>query len=295
MGLGDFFKNIFGKKTCAFCGCECGMMNRTKIKGDEFICGTCDDMCSQHIRKCDFTKAELEGHMTYMKHLDRIYKELIKGNSKKRHMYPSGIDCQTIEFFDDFGMFRIVDKSRESNERYPKELFRYDQIASYEPYIEEREAAESGKPKEFAGCGLELSLVGAKDNMSAAKLGTKAHPYITKKIRICFTKKASDKERHLKYLDEAIAHLDLIFGVNSDRRGLFQFGMTEKEKRDLKAGVALVNTFATAVKAAKNGEDSVSEEEKAAMLTNLNAVDDAATNGLSVYSRLADEAEAKIS
>ena len=23
MGLGDFFKNIFGKKTCAFCGGEC--------------------------------------------------------------------------------------------------------------------------------------------------------------------------------------------------------------------------------------------------------------------------------
>ena len=32
MGLGDFFKNIFGKKTCAFCGGECGMLNRTKIK-----------------------------------------------------------------------------------------------------------------------------------------------------------------------------------------------------------------------------------------------------------------------
>ena len=32
MGLGDFFKNIFGKKTCAFCGGECGMLSRTKIK-----------------------------------------------------------------------------------------------------------------------------------------------------------------------------------------------------------------------------------------------------------------------
>ncbi len=37
MGLGDFFKNIFGKKTCAFCGGECGMLDRTKIKGDEYI------------------------------------------------------------------------------------------------------------------------------------------------------------------------------------------------------------------------------------------------------------------
>ena len=35
MGLGDFFKNIFGKKTCAFLVGECGMMRRPKIKGDE--------------------------------------------------------------------------------------------------------------------------------------------------------------------------------------------------------------------------------------------------------------------
>ena len=63
MGLGDFFKNIFGKKTCAFCGGECGMLSRTKIKGDEYICSKCDDMCSNFIRKSRFTKSELEGHM----------------------------------------------------------------------------------------------------------------------------------------------------------------------------------------------------------------------------------------
>ena len=32
MGLCDFFKNIFGKKACAFCGKEVGMMDRSKIK-----------------------------------------------------------------------------------------------------------------------------------------------------------------------------------------------------------------------------------------------------------------------
>lgn len=35
MGLGDFFKNIFGKKNCALCGKECGMMHRSKIKNKE--------------------------------------------------------------------------------------------------------------------------------------------------------------------------------------------------------------------------------------------------------------------
>ena len=36
MGIGDFFKNIFGKKNCALCGKECGMMHRSKIKNKEF-------------------------------------------------------------------------------------------------------------------------------------------------------------------------------------------------------------------------------------------------------------------
>ena len=41
MGLGDFFKNIFGKKNCALCGKECGMMHRSKIKNKEFLCDDC--------------------------------------------------------------------------------------------------------------------------------------------------------------------------------------------------------------------------------------------------------------
>ena len=65
MGFFDFFKNMFKKQTCAFCGGECGVMSRTKIKGDEYICSTCDDMCSRFIRKGRFTKDELLGHMEY--------------------------------------------------------------------------------------------------------------------------------------------------------------------------------------------------------------------------------------
>ena len=293
MGLGDFFKNIFGKKTCAFCGGECGMMSRTKIKGDEYICSKCDDMCSNFIRKSRFTKPELEGHMEYMKRSDRIYKEVILPNVQKHECYPSATQRQGIEFFDDFGMFRIMDGSRDHKENYPKELFRYDQVASYEPYYEEAEPEEAGKPKVFHEGGIIIRLVGALDDTTKMQKGLRAHPYITEEIKVCFATNDREKENYLKYAENAIHHFNYIFGVNDDQKGLFSFGMSTKEKRDLKAAVAFTKTAFDAVKVAKNGGE-ITDEKKAEIMENMNAIDDAQTGGLAVYTRAADSAEAKI-
>ena len=291
MGLGDFFKNIFGKKTCAFCGGECGMMSRTKIKGDEYICSKCDDMCSNFIRKSRFTKPELEGHMEYMKRSDRIYKEVILPNVQKHECYPSATQRQGIEFFDDFGMFRIIDGSRDNKENYPKELFRYDQVASYEPYYEEAEPEEAGKPKVFHEGGIIIRLVGALDDTAKMQKGLRAHPYITEEIKVCFATNDREKENYLKYAENAIHHFDYIFGVES--KALFSFGMSKQEKRDLKAAVAFTKTAFDAVKVAKNGEE-ITDEKKAEIMENMHAIDDAQTGGLAVYKRAADGAEAKI-
>ena len=293
MGLGDFFKNIFGKKTCAFCGGECGMMSRTKIKGDEYICSKCDDMCSNFIRKSRFTKPELEGHMEYMKRSDRIYKEVILPNVQKHECYPSATQRQGIEFFDDFGMFRIMDGSRDNKENYPKELFRYDQVASYKPYYEEAEPEEAGKPKVFHEGGIIIRLVGALDDTTKMQKGLRAHPYITEEIKVCFATNDREKENYLKYAENAIWHFNKIFGVHDDEHALFSFGMSTKEKRDLKAAVAFTKTAFDAVKVAKNGGE-ITDEKKAEIMENMNAIDDAQTGGLAVYTRAADSAEAKI-
>ena len=293
MGLGDFFKNIFGKKTCAFCGGECGMMSRTKIKGDEYICSKCDDMCSFHIQKYRFTKDELRGHMEYMKRSDRIYKEVILPNVQKHECYPSATQRQGIEFFDDFGMFRIMDGSRDNKENYPKELFRYDQVASYEPYYEEAEPEEAGKPKVFHEGGIIIRLVGALDDTTKMQKGLRAHPYITEEIKVCFATNDREKENYLKYAENAIWHFDYIFGVNDGQKGLFSFGMSTEEKRDLKAAVAFTKTAFDAVKISKSGGE-VSEEKKAEIMENMNAMEDAETGGLAKYTRAADAAEAKI-
>lgn len=293
MGFGDFFKNIFGKKTCAFCGGECGMMSRTKIKGDEYICSKCDDMCSIHIRKSRYTKAELAGHMEYMKRSDRIYNEVALKSEKRSERYPSATRRQGIEFFDEIGMFRIIDGDRDGNERYPKELFRYDQLASYEPYIEEKDAEEPGKPKQFCEGGIKISFVDINADTTKMRHGIRPHPYIMEEIKVCFAKDEREKELYMIYVDNAIHHFNYVLGVNDDQKGLFSFGMSKAEKRELKANVAFVKTAFEAAKAAKNGGE-MSEEKKAEIQENLNAMDDAQTGGLAEYSRRADAAEAKI-
>ncbi len=294
MGLGDFFKNIFGKKTCAFCGGECGMLNRTKIKGDEYICGKCDDMCSFHIQKYRFTKDELRGHMEYMKRCDRIYKELaLKGDRPDR--FPSATNRQGIEFYDNLGMFRIMDGSRDGKEQYPKEMFRYDQVAKYEPYIEEsEEETEDGKKeKVFGEGGIKITLVGGMDDTTTMRKGLRAHPYITEEITVCFAANDREQENYMKYVENAIHHFDYIFGVNDGATALFQFGLNKEEKRNIMAGVAFAKTAMDAVKVAKDGGE-ISEEKRAEIQQNFNTMEDAETGGLSVYTRAADAAEAKI-
>ena len=57
--------------------------------------------------------------------------------------------------------------------------------------------------------------------------------------------------------------------------------------------VAFTKTAFDAVKVAKNGGE-ITDEKKAEIMENMNAIDDAQTGGLAVYTRAADSAEAKI-
>ena len=123
--------------------------------------------------------------------------------------------------------------------------------------------------------------------------GLRAHPYITEEITVCFATNEREKENYLIYVENAIHHFDYIFGVNDDRQGLFSFGMTKKEKRDLAAAVAITKTAIDAVKIAKDGGE-ISDEKQSEIKKNMNAIDDAQTGGLAQYTRWADAAEAKI-
>ena len=284
MGIGDFFKKTFGKQVCAFCGQEVGMMKRDKIKNDAFICSDCKRTCSRHIQVYRLTKDELLGHMEYMKRQGKLV-ESMEGLKERR--VPSA-GRQGILFYDEAGMFRIYDVDKDH--RYAMEMIRYDQVASYEPYLEEAEPDEPGKEKVFGECGVKLTLVGGMDDLSKMPKGLRAHPYITQEITV----KVNDRDKHIGELDvnQIISHFNTIFGVNDNTKGLFSFGPTTQQKREREAMKAMGGMFKEAIKAAKTGE--VSEDAAAKVADAMNKVDDAATSGLAKYSRLADEAEAKI-
>jgi hypothetical protein len=240
-----------------------------------------------------FTKAELAEHMEYMKHSDRVFKEVLGGiNGQGSNCIPLPNNDQSFQFFDNHGMFVIRQNKYDRDDTYPFEVFRYDQVASYEAYYEDRET-EPGKPREFVEGGIKITFVGGETMSSEVRNGATAHPYITDTIKVCLGKGSSGKD-NFKYADNIIAHFDYIFGVNDDRKGLFGFGMSKEEKRNLQGGVAMVNAFIDAVKIAKAGQTELTEEQQAEFDKNKALMDDAQTGGLAKYTRAADEAWNKI-
>ena len=276
MGIKDWFKKTFGKQTCAFCGKEVG----DKIKNDEFICHDCRRTCSQYIQVYRYTKDELLGHMEYMKRQGKLVESL---RELKGYRIPSA-SRQGIIFYDEVGMFRIYNGDKD--DKYAMEMIRYDQVAKYEPYCIETEPTEAGKEKEFKEGGVKITLVGGRTDLSQLPKGLRAHPYITEEITIKLDK------TNMIYVDNIIQYFDTIFGVKDDTKALFNFGLTKQQKREGEALKAMGSMFGAAIKAAKTGE--VSEDAAAKVADAMNKVDDAATSGLSKYSRLADEAESKI-
>ena len=291
MGLGDFFKDKFGKKACVLCGNECGMMSRTKLRSGDYLCDDCGNKCSRYVRLSEFTLDEVKGHIEYMNRQDRLFEEVYSKEIKKQTI-PSTIKEEGIEFCDALGMFRIVRKDRSGRGKM-HELFRYDQVAGYEEYSEETQPSEPGKEPEFKECGFKIKLLGG--NMSRIdmddKKGLRPHPYIKRELKICFGK---NDRSDLKYAGYAKDKFDAIFGLHDNESGLFSFGRTKAEKREDAATIGMAAAFTMAIKGAKNGAESITEEEKAKLKEHMNAIDDAATGGLAVYTRRADEAEAKI-
>jgi len=285
MGFVDWLKGAFGKQPCAFCSAEVGMLKRTKIKNKEFICNDCKRTCSRFIQVYRLTKDELLGHMEYMKRQEQLIREVVGEPSE---VVPSASSEQSIEFYDHCGMFRIRDDDYDG--RYARELFRYDQVAKYEPFCRESEPEEQGKPKVFDACGVTISLVGAREDLACDTKGLRAHPYITDEIEVVVNKR--DKRIGMMDVDHIITHFNVIFGVGDDSNGLFGFGPTAQQRRQGEALKAMGGMVSAAVKAAQRG--AVSEEAAAQVNDAMNKVSDAATHGLAKYTRLADEAEAKI-
>lgn len=280
-----FLQNLFGKKTCVVCGKECGVMHRYKIRNKEYVCNDCGNQCSKYVMLREFSAEDIKGHIEYMKRQERLYKEVFKPCTDK-DKYPTTPPVQGIEFCDSLGMFRIIDRSTTSRGKMI-ELFRYDQVTGYEPYIEMTEPTEEGKEPEFKECGVKIRFVGSTGQTVNSKFGTQPHPYIKGEIKLCY-----DENEESYDIVNTCNHFDGIFGVHNSTKGLFQFGASKAKKLNINAAKGAFDAFVGAVEAAKVGE--LSDENLARIENGANAVQDASTGGLAVYSRRADEAESKI-
>ena len=286
-----FLKNLFGKKNCALCGNECGVMSRTKIKNGDYICDNCGDLCSRYIRLSELSIDEIKGHIEYMKRQNRLFEEVYSREGRKETI-PLTVKEAGIEFCDDLGMFRIKYKNFTGRGKM-NELFRYDQVAGYEEYYDETPSGEPGKNPEFKGGGLIIKLYGKdmKDVSTENKKGLRTHPYIKREIKVCFSK---NSRKDAEEAHRAKCKFDYIFGVHDSSKGLFDFGLSKEEKRQLQGAVGMANVFGAAIKAAK-GEDALTNEDREKLKTSMNDAQNAATGGMAVYSRRADEAQAKLS
>ena len=144
-----FFSNLFAKQNCAVCGKECGTLHRSKLRDGQFLCDDCGNKCSKYIRLSELTLDEAKEHMEYMARMKRVFDEVFDKTEFRVNAYPSTPTQMGLVFCDELGMLHIDDRTG-GRGKMP-ELIRYDQIASYEEYLDETPAA-SPRPRPSGVC-----------------------------------------------------------------------------------------------------------------------------------------------
>ena len=232
----------------------------------------------------------LEQDRTYpMARMKRVFDEVFDKTEFRVNAYPSTPTQMGLVFCDELGMLYIDDRTG-GRGKMP-ELIRYDQIASYEEYLDETPAKEPGQEPTLNGGGLKLKLVQPRSITEAqTQRGMRPHPYIKQELVICFSKR---DRREIGYAHIARQHLDHIFGVHDNETSLFGRRMSKAEERELKGQVGMISAMGAVASAAMKG-GQLSEQEKARFVENINLANDAQTGGMAVYSRRADEAFAKV-
>lgn len=267
-----FFSNLFAKQNCAVCGKECGTLHRSKLRDGQFLCDDCGNKCSKYIRLSELTLDEAKEHMEYMARMKRVFDEVFDKTEFRVNAYPSTPTQMGLVFCDELGMLYIDDRTG-GRGKMP-ELIRYDQIASYEEYLDETPSKEPGQKPTLNGGGLKIRLVQPRGITEAeTRRGLQPHPYIKQELVICFSKR---DRREIGYAHIARQHLDHIFGVHDNETSMFGRRMSKAEERELKGQMGMIGAMGAVASAAMKG-GQLSEQEKARFVENINLANDAQT------------------
>lgn len=280
---------LFSKEECSFCNNKVGFLSRKKLVNNEgYICKECEKKCSCLINVGRFTKEQIVEHIKYMEDQDKIFKEAfetINKNEKERF-----VCVETgVEFADEIAMFRYL--SPAANKKVYKELFRYDQIKSYEPYTIANSNSQSGK--KYSEVGVKIKLNCSWDPSEKQFANNRSyHPYV-EEIIVPRHKNVDDYSS-----DPMIDYLDKLFGRYEDNSlvgGIkSKFVGTNKERQQMKMASEGLKTLGSLAKAKITGKDSDSQKAKENMNTLKDDALDLATGNRATYTKVANNAENKI-
>ena len=283
-----FFSNIFGKKECSFCGAQVSVIKRDSLVNNEgYICKDCSKKCSSLVNVGRFTKDDITEHMKYMEKQNKLYEEVFATLDKKS--IDRFVCVETgVEFAPEIAMFRYV--SPKANKCIYKELFRFDQIKSYEPYMIKNNSTE-GKKYSEVGVKIKLNSSWTIDNKD--KAGNRSyHPYV-EEITVPRHKNVDDFSN-----DPLMTYLDKLFGKYEDTSvvGSIKSSLigTNKEREQMKVASEGLKALGSLAKAKMSGneEDAAKAKENTEKLK-----DDAlnlATGNRASYTKTANDVEDRV-
>ena len=280
-----FFSNIFGKQECSFCGNQVSVLNRDALVNKEgYICKDCSKKCSESVNIGRFTKQQVEEHMKYMEKQNELYeKAFVPVENKQRFMCVE----TGIEFADEIAMFRYV--SPKANKKVYKELFRYDQIKSYEPYLVNNTNSEG---KKYSEVGVKIKLYCSFDPSEKQFANSKNyHPYV-EELKIPRHKNVDSFNN-----DPLIDYLDKLFGKYEDNSVLGGIKSsligTNKEREQMKVASEGLKAFGSLAKSKITGKEEDADKAKENAEKLKDDALDLATGNRATYTKIANSVEEK--
>ncbi len=280
---------LFSKEECSYCGNRVGFFSRKKLVNNEgYVCKSCELKCSPLVNVSRFTKAELGEHMKYMERENKLYEEVFLTIDKDRRERFVCISTG-VEFADEIAMFRFI--SPNADKKVYKELFRYDQIKSYDPYKVANTNDQGGKKYSEVGVCIQLYSTWNDPSMNKEeyKNNRSYHPYVTE-IKVPTARNVDDFS-HVGLKDK----LDKLFGVYEDNSVVgsikSSFVGTNKERQQMKVASEGFKALGDLAKSKITGNEADAAKAQASMDSLKNDALDYVTKNRATFSKVANDVE----
>ena len=280
---------LFSKEECVCCGNKVGFFSRKRLVNKEgYICKDCEKKCSPLVNVGRFTKKDIEEHIKYMENQNKLFEEKFEKIEKDKKQRFVCVETG-VEFADEIAMFRYL--SPQANKKVYKELFRYDQIKSYEPYMTSNTNSQNGKKYSEVGIIIKLYNSWTPDNKQFAD-NRSYHPYV-EEIKVPRHRNVDDYNS-----DPMLDYLDKLFGKYEDRSLIggikSSFIGTNKQREQMKVAGEGLKALGSLVKSkiSKNEEDKKKTKENVDKLKEGAA--DLVTGNRASYTKIANAIENQV-